>query len=113
MPASDSFASGRRHIPGPGEPTLLPKTALNIQFATWFPDGRRVLLSGNEAGRGSRLFVADIPAVIIYHVFARSVTGHRPLLAVAGAGIERLVSRDLDFRKSARIAQATMAMAAE
>jgi eukaryotic-like serine/threonine-protein kinase len=47
---------------GPGEPTLLPKTALNIQSAAWFPDGRRVLLSGNEAGRGSRLFVADIPA---------------------------------------------------
>ncbi|KPF60161.1 tonB-system energizer ExbB [Rhizobium sp. AAP116] len=59
--------------------------------------------------------VAAIPAVIIYNVFARSVTGYRQLLADAGAGIERLVSRDLDFRKSARIAQATkaMAMAAE
>ncbi len=59
--------------------------------------------------------VAAIPAVIIYNVFARSVTGYRQLLADAGAGIERLVSRDLDFRKSARIAQAAkaMAMAAE
>ena len=59
--------------------------------------------------------VAAIPAVIIYNVFARSVTGYRQLLADAGAGIERLVSRDLDFRKSARIAQATkaLAMAAE
>jgi biopolymer transport protein ExbB len=59
--------------------------------------------------------VAAIPAVIIYNVFARSVTGYRQLLADAGAGIERIVSRDLDFRKSARIAQATraMAMAAE
>lgn len=59
--------------------------------------------------------VAAIPAVIIYNIFARSVTGYRQLLADAGAGIERLVSRDLDFRKSARIAQATnaMAMAAE
>jgi biopolymer transport protein ExbB len=55
--------------------------------------------------------VAAIPAVIIYNVFARSVTGYRQLLADAGAGIERLVSRDLDFRKSARIAQATKAMA--
>lgn len=55
--------------------------------------------------------VAAIPAVIIYNVFARSVTGYRQLLADAGAGIERLVSRDLDFRKSARIAQATQAMA--
>lgn len=59
--------------------------------------------------------VAAIPAVIIYNVFARSVTGYRQLLADAGAGIERLVSRDLDFRKSARVAQATkaMSMAAE
>jgi len=55
--------------------------------------------------------VAAIPAVIIYNVFARSVTGYRQLLADAGAGIERLVSRDLDFRKSARIAQAAKAMA--
>ncbi len=54
--------------------------------------------------------VAAIPAVIIYNVFARSVTGYRQLLADAGAGIERLVSRDLDFRKTARIAQATKAM---
>lgn len=54
--------------------------------------------------------VAAIPAVIIYNVFARSVTGYRQLLADAGAGIERLVSRDLDFRKSARIAQAGQAM---
>lgn len=48
--------------------------------------------------------VAAIPAVIIYNVFARSVTGYRQLLADAGAGIERLVSRDLDYRKSALLA---------
>ncbi|MCM2475985.1 tonB-system energizer ExbB [Rhizobium sp. CG5] len=43
--------------------------------------------------------VAAIPAVVIYNVFARSVTGYRQMLADAGAGVERLVSRDLDFRK--------------
>ena len=43
--------------------------------------------------------IAAIPAVIIYNVFARSVTGYRQLLADAGASIERLVSRDLDFRR--------------
>lgn len=43
--------------------------------------------------------VAAIPAVVIYNVFARSVTGYRHLLADASAGIERIVSRDLDFRK--------------
>jgi biopolymer transport protein ExbB len=43
--------------------------------------------------------VAAIPAVVIYNLFARSVTGYRQLLADAAAGVERLVSRDLDFRK--------------
>jgi len=43
--------------------------------------------------------VAAIPAVVIYNVFARSVTGYRQLLADAASGVERLVSRDLDFRK--------------
>jgi biopolymer transport protein ExbB len=43
--------------------------------------------------------VAAIPAVVIYNVFARSVTGYRQLLADASAGVERLVSRDLDYRK--------------
>jgi biopolymer transport protein ExbB len=43
--------------------------------------------------------VAAIPAVIIYNVFARAITGYRRLLGDASAGIERLVSRELDFRK--------------
>jgi biopolymer transport protein ExbB len=42
--------------------------------------------------------VAAIPAVVIYNVFARSIAGYRQVLADASAGIERLVSRDLDFR---------------
>ncbi len=43
--------------------------------------------------------VAAIPAVVIYNVFARSITGYRQLLADTSAGVERLVSRDLDYRK--------------
>ena len=42
--------------------------------------------------------VAAIPAVVIYNVFARSIGGYKHLLADASAGVERLVSRDLDFR---------------
>lgn len=43
--------------------------------------------------------VAAIPAVIIYNMFSRSVTAYRQLLADAAAGVERLVSRDLDWRQ--------------
>jgi biopolymer transport protein ExbB len=57
--------------------------------------------------------VAAIPAVIIYNVFARSVTGYRQLVSDAAAGIERLVSRDLDFRKSALSVRVNNLQAAE
>ncbi len=58
--------------------------------------------------------VAAIPAVIIYNVFARSVTGYRQLLGDAAAGIERLISRDLDYRKVPNgVPAAPMPLAAE
>jgi biopolymer transport protein ExbB len=43
--------------------------------------------------------VAAIPAVVFYNIFARSITGYRHLLADVASGVERLVSRDLDFRR--------------
>ncbi|PZR00115.1 MAG: tonB-system energizer ExbB [Cereibacter sphaeroides] len=43
--------------------------------------------------------VAAIPAVVIYNHFARMIAGYRLVLGDAGAGVERLLSRDLDFRK--------------
>ncbi|HSE62241.1 MAG TPA: protein kinase [Thermoanaerobaculia bacterium] len=45
---------------GAGEPRPLPKTDIVVGSAAWFPDGRRILFSGNEPGHGSRLFVQDI-----------------------------------------------------
>lgn len=51
--------------------------------------------------------VAAVPAVIIYNVFARLITGYRQQLVDVSAGIERLVSRDLDFRKVKRQAAST------
>lgn len=42
--------------------------------------------------------IAAIPAGVIYNIFVRSVSGYRQLLGDAAAGVERLVSRDLDCR---------------
>jgi biopolymer transport protein ExbB len=42
--------------------------------------------------------VAAIPAVVIYNLFARSIATYRHALADAAAAVERLVSRDLDYR---------------
>lgn len=59
--------------------------------------------------------VAAVPAVIIYNVFARLITGYRQQLVDVSSGIERLVSRDLDFRKVSRQATArpNLSIAAE
>ncbi len=40
--------------------------------------------------------VAAIPAVIIYNMFARSISSFRAAIAEASAEVQRLVSRDLD-----------------
>jgi Tol biopolymer transport system component/predicted Ser/Thr protein kinase len=45
---------------GAGETKELAKTGIACNSATYFPDGRRILISGNEPGHGSRLFVQDV-----------------------------------------------------
>lgn len=42
--------------------------------------------------------VAAIPAVVIYNHFSREIAAYRQSLGDAAAGVERLLSRDLDFR---------------
>jgi biopolymer transport protein ExbB len=49
---------------------------------------------------------AAIPAVVIYNVFARQITGYRALLGDASAEVMRLVSRDLDRSPSASMSPA-------
>jgi len=46
-----------------GESRELPNAGLvqiNSARAAWFPDGKRFLLSGNEAGHGARLYLQDL-----------------------------------------------------
>jgi len=46
---------------GPGEPRRLPGGDLETyQSAGWFPDGKSVLVVGNEAGKASRCYAQDI-----------------------------------------------------
>ena len=45
---------------GPGEPRRLAGDQISHAWVRFFPDGRRVLFSGNEAGRGTRLWVQDL-----------------------------------------------------
>jgi len=46
---------------GPGEPRLIPRGQIDeYHWARLLPDGRRVVISGNEKGRGVRLFVQEV-----------------------------------------------------
>jgi Tol biopolymer transport system component len=43
-----------------GEPRPIPGGGLTPSRVSWFPDGKRILLTASEPGHGSRLFIQDI-----------------------------------------------------
>ena len=45
---------------GPGEARPLPVGNLACEHASWFPDGKRLLVAGREPGRPFRLFAQDL-----------------------------------------------------
>ncbi len=45
---------------GAGESKELTHDQINRMWARWFPDGKRVLFSGDEPGKGVRLYVQDL-----------------------------------------------------
>ena len=45
---------------GPGQPKDLPGGNVNHVWARWFPDGKRILFSANEPGKGVRLYVYSL-----------------------------------------------------
>ena len=45
---------------GAGEARDLTKDKINHSWSHWFPDGKRILFSGNEPGKGVRLYISDV-----------------------------------------------------
>ena len=45
---------------GAGQPKDLTNDNVNHNWAHWFPDGKRILSSGTEPGKGTRLYVYDL-----------------------------------------------------
>jgi len=60
---------------GAGEAKDLTKDNVNYAWAHWFPDGKRVLFSGNEPGKGVRLYVLDVTTGKSQPVTAEGVNG--------------------------------------
>jgi Tol biopolymer transport system component len=45
---------------GAGEPKVFPKEGLSVSSAAWLPDGKRILITASEPGRGQRLYLRDV-----------------------------------------------------
>jgi eukaryotic-like serine/threonine-protein kinase len=45
---------------GAGQSKDLTHDSINHNWAHWFPDGKRILFSGNEPGKGERLYVLEL-----------------------------------------------------
>jgi Tol biopolymer transport system component/predicted Ser/Thr protein kinase len=76
---------------GAGETRTLPREGLVAQAADWLPDGKQILMTASEAGRGSRLYLWDIsggkPRAISpegYRTFPRMRSPDGKLVAVRG-----------------------------
>ena len=76
---------------GAGEPRDLTKDNINKAFARWFPDGKRILFSGNEPSKGVRLYVYEAASGKSQAITPEGVSATRFVIApdsqwVAGIG---------------------------
>jgi len=60
---------------GAGEAKELTHDNINHSWAHWFPDGKRILFSGNEPGKGVKLYVMDSASGKSEPITAEGVNG--------------------------------------
>ncbi len=90
----DSPSQLRMLATGAGEARDLTKDNVNHTWARWFPDGKRVLYSGNEPGQGVRLYVLDVASGKSQAVTPEGVDGNAFFVSpdsqwIAGIGPDR------------------------
>ncbi len=96
VPGGDGAPARLRLLPtGPGAPRDLDAGAINQQWSHWFPGGRRVLFSGNEPGKGTRLWVRDLDGGAPEPI---SPEGVRPLAHHVSPDGNRVAALTLDGR---------------
>jgi Tol biopolymer transport system component len=83
---------------GSGEPRMLPTQGLKINQARWLPDGKRLLLSASEPGRGLRLYLQDVASGAVrpltpegYRSFTQPVSGDGRFVIVRGPDLRLYV----------------------
>jgi len=76
---------------GAGEAKSLTNDNINHAWAHWFPDGKRILFTGNEPDKGVRLYVLDVASGKSQPISAEGVNGTAFIISpdsqwVAGIG---------------------------
>jgi serine/threonine protein kinase/WD40 repeat protein len=79
---------------GAGETTDLTKDNINHTAARWFPDGKRILFTGNEPGKGVRLYVYELASGKSQAITQEGVNGNAFVISpdsqwVAGIGADQ------------------------
>ena len=90
----DSPAQLKLLTTGAGEARDLTKDNVNHTWARWFPDGKRILFSGNEPGQGVKLYVYDLASGKSQAVTPEGVDGNAFFVSpdsqwIAGIGPDR------------------------
>ena len=90
----DSPSQLRLLTTGAGEARDLTKDTMNHTWARWFPDGKRILFSGNEPGQGVRLYVYELATGKSQAITPEGVDGNAFFVSpdsqwVAGIGPDR------------------------
>jgi Tol biopolymer transport system component len=90
----DTPAQLRLLTTGAGEARDLTKDNMNHTWARWFPDGKRILFSGNEPGQGVRLYAYDLATGKSQPVTPEGVDGNSFFVSpdsqsIAGIGPDR------------------------
>jgi Tol biopolymer transport system component len=79
---------------GAGEARMLTNDNVNHTWGRWFPDGERILFSGNQPGQGVRLYVYEISSGKSRAVTPEGVDGNAFIISpdsqwIAGIGPDR------------------------
>jgi Tol biopolymer transport system component len=82
---------------GAGEPRPIATPGLGVFNGFWFPDGKRILLTASEQGRGSRLYIMDSDA-----------STPRALTPVGYRSFPRTISPDVEARGGRRAGPAAL-----
>jgi eukaryotic-like serine/threonine-protein kinase len=71
----DSPSQLRLLTTGAGEPKTLTHDDINHNWAHWFPDGKRILFTGNEPGKGVKFYIYELASGKSHAISQEGVNG--------------------------------------